>query len=100
VANTLTGNVWYVDTEYAASSDDITDSVRISCVVLTVSAAGGRIVLKDPKTGIVKLDLKNPTDESSAVFDFSSNPIFCPNGLRAATLTDAVAMVIGARGGE
>jgi hypothetical protein len=99
LANTKTGNVWYVDTAYAAATDDITDNIVVGSVVLTATAASARIVLKDPKTGVIKLDLRSPTDALSAHFDFSANPISCPNGLRASTLTNAVASIILLRGG-
>ncbi len=100
MANTLSGNVWYVDTAYAAASDDITTNLIIGAIVLTVTGAGGRIVLSDPKTGATKLDLRIATDEQSELFDFSNTPIACPNGLRVTTLTTAVASIIGARGGN
>lgn len=99
MANTLSGNVWYIDTAYAAATDDITTALSIGAVVLTVTGAGGRIVLSDPKTGATKLDLRTATDEQSALYDFSANPISCPNGLRVSTLTTAVASVILTRGG-
>jgi hypothetical protein len=99
MANTKTGNVWYVDTAYSAATDDNTDNIVVGSVVLTTTAASGRIILKDPKTGAIKLDLKHPTDADSKHFDFSANPIICPNGLRASTLTNAVATIILLRGG-
>ena len=42
-----------------------------------------------------KVDLRNPTDESTAIFDLSATPILFPNGIRVTTLTTAVATIIG-----
>ncbi len=99
MANTLTGNIWYVDTAYSGASDDLTMNVIMAGAVVTATAANGRLVLIDPKTLAVKFDLRVATSGESQHFDFSFAPCACPNGLRALTLTNAVASIIGTKGG-
>lgn len=95
MANIRSGNVWYVDTAHSSSSDDLSTSLMVLGVVLTSSAAQGRIVLADAITGQNKLDVRvaaqnGNTNGDTQNFQFVT-PLMFPNGIKVATLTTAVA---------
>jgi hypothetical protein len=96
VANTRSANTWYVDTQYSAAADDLdVKNLVVTLVVVSATAATGRIVLSDITTSAVKLDLLVATSGATQVFDFSDSPIIFSNGIRVTTLSNAVATVIG-----
>lgn len=99
MANTLSGNCWYVDTAYASATDDLAANVQIDYVVVTATSASALITLKDPRTGATFITLNVPGNGSTQVFDFTGRPIVCRNGIRIGTLTNAVASIIGRLGG-
>jgi hypothetical protein len=96
LANTRNGNTWYVDTQHSASSDSLAvKGIRVLGVVVTATAANGRIVLSDEQgTPPTKLDLRVATSGDSKHFDFCESPVAFPNGIRPVTLTNAVVTVI------
>ena len=100
MANVRSGNSFYVDT--AASSEASSDASNLSLpnvvvtgVLLTATSASARIVLEDVTTGNIKLDLRVATSGDSKFFDLSRTPINFPNGISPATVTNAVATIIG-----
>lgn len=95
MANVRNANSYYIDTQYSASEELAVKNIVVTCVVVTATAASGRIVLADSDTATTKLDLRVVTSGASQVFDFSESPIVFPNGIRPVTLTNAVATVIG-----
>lgn len=98
MANTDSGNIWYVDTQYASAADDLAYKVNILTIIVTSTAANGRIVVSDPVTAHTRLDLRVPTSGATQVFDFSNSPITCSNGIRILTLSNAVVTFIGTKG--
>ena len=96
MANIRSGNSFYIDTQRASASDDLLiKGIAVSTIVVTATAANGRLVLKDPATTPAnKLDLRVATSGDSVLFDFNLIPVLFPNGLSATTLTNAVATVV------
>lgn len=96
MANVRSANTFYIDTQRTSDSDDLlVKGLAVSTIVVTATAANGRLVLKDPvATPITKLDLQVPTSGESVLFDFNLVPVLFPNGLSATTLTNAVATVV------
>lgn len=95
--NILNGNTFYIDTAYVTTADDLTRSqLMVAYIMVTATAANGRIVLGDVGANSTqkKLDLRVPTSGATEIFRFSENPALFPNGLRVFTLTNAVATVI------
>lgn len=91
MANVRNGNTFYIDTQRSSASDDlIIKNLKVSDVIITVSAAGGLVVLSDVTTTNIKLSLKVATDEETKHFKFHSSPVVFPNGISATTLTNAV----------
>lgn len=100
MANTRSGNTWYVDTAYASASDNLDASVVVTCIVVTATTAAGRIVLSDASTGDTKLDIRVATAGDSKVIDLSASPISFQNGIKVSTLTTAVATLVGRAAGK
>jgi hypothetical protein len=95
VANTRNANTFYIDTQYSVAADAlVAKQVKLLGVLVTATAAGGKVVLADHGGPTTKLDLRVATDESAVFFDFSSCPILFPNGIRPTTLTDAIVTCI------
>jgi hypothetical protein len=92
MANVSAGNSSYVDATGVLKSDKGT---KVAYVVLTATAANAVLVLQDNAgTPVNKCNFKVATDGSSQTFDFSSNPIVFPNGVKASTVTNAIALVV------
>jgi hypothetical protein len=105
MANTRSNNVWYVDTAHSSAADDLPTGVVLTAIVVTATAANGRIVLSDPNTAAIKLDLRVSAESASTsgdsrLFDFSNSPIVFPNGIRVSTLTTCVATITGRESGK
>jgi hypothetical protein len=95
MANVQIGNSWYIDTAYASAADDLARRVSVYYIVVTATAAGAILVLSDPSSSSVKVELRVPTSGSSQVFRFDQLPLVFPNGVRVTTLTNAKATLIG-----
>lgn len=95
MANTRSGNIWYVDTAHSTSADDLTVGCAVTAVVVTATSANAIIELQDRETGAKKLNLRVATSGSTQVFDFADFPVAFPNGIKVSTLTNAVATLIG-----
>lgn len=97
MANNLNGNSFYVDSAYSTSADDLVRSqALVAYVLVTATAANGRIVLGDvgANSSQIKLDLRVETSGHSEPFRFAENPILFPNGIRVISITNAVATII------
>jgi hypothetical protein len=91
VANVRNANTFYIDTQRSTAADDlVVKNIKVTDVIVTVSAAGGQVILSDVSTTNVKLSLKVATDEETKHFKFHASPILFPNGISATTLTNAV----------
>lgn len=95
MANTRSGNIWYVDTAHSSGTDDLAVGCAVTAVVLTATSANAIIVLQDRVTSDKKLDLRVATSGSTVVFPFADFPVSFPNGIKVSTLTNAVATLIG-----
>lgn len=106
MANTQSGQAWYVDTAHSTSAEDlIAKNIFVTGVVVTSTGATGRIVLADVTTAAVIVDLRVAAENGAAAgasrfFDFSNNPLQFANGIKVSTLTTAVATVIGRQVGQ
>lgn len=89
MANARNGNTYYIDTQFATTEELAVRNLKLVYVVLTVTGAGGRVVLSDSSLA-TKLDLRIATDEQSEMFDFSENPIVFSTSIRPTTLTTAI----------
>jgi hypothetical protein len=95
MANVRNSNTFYIDTQYSGASDELAvKNLRITHVIVTATAANGRIVLADSSVA-TKVDLRVATSGASQVFDFSANPLVFSTSVRPTTLTNAVATCIG-----
>ena len=92
MANARSANCYYIDTQYSTNEELAVKNVLVLGVLVTVSAAGGNLVLSDGST--VKASFKVATDEETAFFDFGNCPMLFTTSIRPSTLTDAVATVI------
>lgn len=92
MANVRTGNTIYIDSTGVVS---IEKNLNIVAVILTATAASGRIVIQDnASTPQTKMDLRVATSGSSQVFPLVDSEVSLANGLRIGTLTNAVATII------
>ena len=95
MANIKNGNTWYIDATTSSTSDDLVGNVQITGVILSATAANGRIVLSDSSNAAhTKLDLRVATSGASQQFFFDVAPVSFPNGVRVSTLSNAVATLI------
>lgn len=97
MANLLNGNTFYIDTAFASTVDDLVRSQALAAyIVVTATAASGRIVLGDvgANSSQIKLDLRVETSGHTEIFRFPENPVLFPNGIRVISLTNAVASII------
>lgn len=102
MANVNSGNTWYIDSVGSLVSTGISSnpSTKLYCLILTPTAANGRIVLSDPVNGYVKMDFRAAVSGESNVLDLTMYPATFPNGVEVTTLTNAVATLIVAAGGK
>lgn len=96
MANVKSGNTWYIDSTGSLVLTSVTTATAINLIylVLTPTAANGRIVLEDDLTGSVKLDFRTGSELVTEVLDLSTYPITFSNGINVATLTNAVATLV------
>lgn len=87
MANVRNSNTYYVDTTTTLA----VKGLRVSHVTVTATGANAVLVLKDVTTGNAKADLRVAASGASQVFNYSENPIFFPNGIDPATVTNCVA---------
>lgn len=91
MANVRNANTFHIDTQYSTGTDELAvKNIKVTDVIVTATAAGGRVVLADSVTGAVKLDLRVVTDEESKHFRFHESPILFPNGIKPTVLTNAL----------
>jgi hypothetical protein len=87
MANTRSGNIWYVDTARASSADDLLGNVVVLGMLVTSSAASGQIVLMDAVTGAIKANVRIAAENGnssgdSKFLDFSQFPLSFTNGIK------------------
>lgn len=95
MANQQNGSTFYIDTAHSTDTDDLEKkNALVSYVVVTATAANGRIVLGDVgSNGATKVDLRVPVSGQSILFHFRNSPMNFPNGIKVLTLANAVATV-------
>lgn len=92
MANVRFGTTFYIDTQYAVAADELMiKNLKVKYIILTATAANGRIVLTD--SGNSKFDLRVAISGKTEQFDFSQEPIVFSLSLRPTTLSNAVATV-------
>lgn len=95
MANVRNANTYHIDTEYSTNEELLAPNVIVVGVVVTATAAGGRLILADSQTSEpTKLDLSVATDGTTSFFDLSGCPVLFPNGIRPVTVTNVTATVI------
>jgi len=96
MANVLNNNTFYIDTAFSSSSDDLVrKNALVAYILVTATAANGRIVLSDVASSPdLKLDLRVATSGASQEFIFVDNPVVFPNGIRVSVLTNAIATIV------
>lgn len=95
MANVRSGNTFYIDTQHSVAADGITQAgLKLRKILVTATAAPGRIVLQDITTGITKFDLRVSAANTTQEFIFDDMSITFPTGLKASTLSQAVATLI------
>lgn len=96
MANVLNGNTWYVDTQYTSEADDLVrKQALVAYILVTATGANGKLVLADSSSNpAIKFDLRVPVSGTTEIFRFEAKPALFPNGIRALTLTNAVATVV------
>jgi hypothetical protein len=93
LANIRNGNTFYIDTQYSGASDALAiQGVRVPYIQISSSAAVNNAILADLTTGNIKVNFQNINNTGGAgdtrLFDFSSNPILFPNGIKPVVLTN------------
>lgn len=91
MANIRNGNTHYVDSTGTLSE---TKNVRVTGIVLTATTAGAVLVLKDPSTSALKIELRVAATNTSQYFAFRETPLYFPNGISVFTLTNAKATIV------
>jgi len=89
LANARNGNTYYIDTQFATNEELVVKNMKVTHIVVTSTAAGGKIVLADSSVA-TKIDLRVAADEDSVLFDFSANPLVFSTSIRPLTLSGAV----------
>lgn len=98
MANQRSGNILYVD---STGSADITSTVYVIGIVLTPTAAGGRIVLANRlSAGQTKIDLRAATSGESKDLDLTTRPMIFEDGINVSTLSNAVATIFTSTTGK
>ena len=91
MANTRSGNTFYIDTQYAVSGDELAiTGIKVTHVTLTATAANSVIRLDDSSL-FRKIDCRVATSGDSKIFDFSDNPLMFTASIRPTVLTNGVA---------
>lgn len=93
MANVRNGNTYYIDSASVSLNEP---SIRVRSVLLTATNATNTLVLGDDNSTAsypTKLALVG-TSGVSLLFDYSSNPIYFPNGIRVTTVTACTATLI------
>jgi hypothetical protein len=96
MANVLSGNTFYIDSQHAAPSDALDrKQVIVTHIIVTSTASSGRIVLVDNNNSAdIKLDLRLKDGGESKHFDFEESPVLFPNGIKVPVLANAIATLI------
>lgn len=96
MANVLNGNTWFVDTQYTSEADDLVrKQLLVVYVTVTATGANGRIVLGDSGPNpATKFDLRVAAAGTTEIFRLDLKPALFPNGIRAITLSNAVATIV------
>lgn len=95
MANIQNGSTFYVDTAHSTDADDLAKkNTLVSYIIVTSTAANGRIVLGDVGSNAgSKADLRVPEAGKSVMFHFRVSPMNFPNGIKVLTLVNAVATI-------
>lgn len=95
MANVRSANTFYIDTVHSSSSDDLViKNIKLIYLIISATSANAQIVLADATTGDKKVDLRAATSGSSYYVRFDENPVVFANGIKVATLTNAVATAV------
>lgn len=97
MANLRNGNTYYID----STAEILDEKALVVYIIVTATAANGRIVLADLGNGTAqtKLDLRVATSGDSEAFPFDAYPVLFPNGIRVVTLSNAVATLVLTKAG-
>lgn len=96
MANSRSGNVYYVDTAYTATVATLPElaisNLRVHYIIITSSSTNAICTVTD--NGTSKLDLRATATHQSEIFDFSEFPINFTTSIRITTLTNCTAMIV------
>lgn len=93
--NRLTGSTYYIDSTGVLDTKNFT----LQGVVVTATAAGAILKLKDLSLAGTMIDLRVATSGESKHFDFSTVAMTFPNGLEVEQVTNCVAAAFVRKGG-
>ena len=97
MANSRSGNIFYVDTTGELTTDS---SVKVIGILFTTNAANDALILRESVNGTNKLSIKHVTANDTKFIDLSTTPILFARGIYVNTLTaSAVATIITSTGG-
>jgi hypothetical protein len=94
MANTRSGNTWFVDTQHTVASDAIQGKITVIGVLFAPTAAAAVLRLHDLDSDTVKAEFRINTQVDTRFYDFSTAPLVFASGVKAKTLTNAVATLI------
>lgn len=93
MANAHNGNTLFVDSTGAIGPSK---NVKVAYLVASVTGASPALILMDGST--TKLNLTFQASTVPQVFDFSSAPIYFPNGVTVNTITNCKATLVTSQG--
>jgi len=97
VANSRSGNIFYVDSTGELTTDS---SIKLIGILFTTDNANDALVLRESSGGTNKLSIKHVTADDTKFIDLSTTPILFARGIYVTTLTSgAVATLITSTGG-
>ncbi len=97
MANTRSGNVFYVDSTGELTTDA---SIKLIGILFTTNAANDTLVMKESSGGANKLLIKHATAGDTKFIDLSTTPILFTVGMYVSTLTaSATVTLITSTGG-
>jgi len=84
MANTRTGNMWYIDT---ASQQLTSRRIKITHIIFTPDATDDTLVLRDSSSGSNMVKIQGATAKQTQSIPFYDNPLVFENGVYVQTLT-------------
>jgi hypothetical protein len=90
VANLQCGNLYYIDSTATLAKR----ALRIYSITITATAASAILKLEDATVSGTIFDGRVATSGDSVLFDYADQPLVLPNGLKVATVTNAVATIV------